>query len=442
MKLHSMIAAGIVLLAPTLAVTQTVNQRNFPNFSASEDLLKEAAFQYPLRWDPSKITWKATLEGYGQSCPLVQGDKLFVTSVIGPNKETYKVACLNLMSGDLLWERRFESSFPEESTPMVSRAAPTPVGDSNRIFLFFESGDFLCYDLDGELQWHHCFQKELHKFENKFGLSATPVQTADKLFLLIDHAGESSLVCVDKANGVQDWLTARGRRANSWSSPGIVRVENEPIIVCSSVGSIDAYHPLTGKLLCSYTKVGGNSVATPYDLGNGRFLVSSLIRPADGPSENATISNLSARITKQNSDYLISVEWVAKNARGSFSSPVEHTGFCYWLNPQGVLFCLDAKSGEEYYAKRVSCGACWATPFAVGERLYLFGKEGEVSVIRIGSEFEELSSGNRIWEKEVPSSGDESPRSRMAGHTLYAAVPIEKGFLFRRGDVLFRLDNH
>jgi len=432
-----------LVLTPNTGWTQSSmpeKLRAFPSFTAPEDAKVDTASRYPLQWDPDKETWKAILEGYGQSCPLILGNQVFVTSVVGPNKESCKVACLDLKSGAVVWERKFDSSFPVESTPMVSRAAPTPVGDKNGIYVFFESGDLVAYDLTGTLKWQRSLQKDMEKFENKFGLSSTPAQTAKSLFVLLDHAGESSLVCIDKQTGNSEWTAARGKRSNSWSSPGMVRVEGEPLVVCSSAGSIDAYNPQNGKLLCSYNKVGGNSVATPYDLGDGRFLVGSLIRPADGPSENALISNLSAKISKKKGEYVLAPEWIAKDARGSFCSPVEHNGFSYWLNPQGVLFCLDSKTGEEYYAKRPACGACWATPFAVGDRLYLFGKEGETSVIKIGKEFEELSKGNRAWDRDAVSS-DESPRSRMSGPTFYAAVPIEAGgFLFRRGDMLYRLD--
>ena len=116
----------------------------------------------------------------------------------------------HLQFGALLWERKFDSSFPVESTPMVSRAAPTPVGDKNGIFVFFESGDLVAYDLTGTLKWQRSLQKDMEKFENKFGLSSTPAQTAKSLFVLLDHAGESSLVCIDKQTGNSEWNAARG----------------------------------------------------------------------------------------------------------------------------------------------------------------------------------------------------------------------------------------
>jgi hypothetical protein len=348
------------------------------------------------------------------------------------------IECLGLSEGNRIWEHRAESSFPSENTPMISRAAPTPIADKSGVYFFFESGDLIKLDHQGSLLWRRSLQKDYGDFVNKFGLSSTPCQTEDHLFILLDHSGKSFLVGLDKATGKTAVEVDRGIRAHSWSSPGILHLEGVPLIVCSSVGSIDVYST-QGKLLCNYTKVGGNSVATPYDLGDGRFLVSSLVRPADGPSENALVSNLMGRIVKSSDGYTINVEWIADEARGSFCSPVEHNGFAYFINPQGVLFCLDAKTGKQHYAKRTPSGACWATPFPVGDRLYLFGKDGITSVIRIGEEFQLLSEGNRTWaddQQDSPKGEAESPM-RRSGPTLYAGAPTSIGFLIRRGDALY-----
>jgi hypothetical protein len=299
-------------------------------------------------------------------------------------------------------------------------------------------------DHAGKLVWKRSLQTDHGAFVNKFGLSATPAQTADRLFVLLDHSGDSSLVGIDKASGTTAFVSDRGKRAHSWASPAIIRVGQEPLVVCSSVGSIDAYSA-TGELLCSYTKVGGNSVATPYDLGDGEFLVSSLVRPADGPSENALVSNLLAKVVNRGDDYAIEVKWVAEEARGSFSSPVKQNGFVYFINPQGILFCLDAQSGKQHYAKRTPSGACWATPFPVGDRLYLFGKDGTTSVIRVGESFEIISEGNRAWPADADVENDDQPPAARpgagpaSGPTLYAAVPTSDGFLIRRGDRLYRI---
>lgn len=433
-------------MLPTLLVAfaasaraDTTDQRSFPSFSRATDTVSAEAEKYPLQWTPDSVRWQATLSGYGQSCPAIFGDKVFVTSVAGAKKESQITECFDLGTGKKTWEHILSSSFPVESSPMVSRAAPTPIADEQGVYVFFESGDLIALDHAGTVKWQRTLQREFGSFENKFGLSATPVQTAKHIYVLLDHSGDSRLLCADKATGATTWQAARGKRAHSWSSPAAIQVDGQPAIVCSSVGSLDAYSSVDGKLLCSYDKVGGNSVATPYDLGNGRFLVSSLVRPADGPSENALVSNLSAKIVREGDAYRLDIEWIAEEARGSFCSPIEHAGFSYFLNPQGVLYCLDSKTGKQHYAKRTSCGACWATPFAVGDRLYLFGKEGSTAVLKVGAAYEELASGNQTWAND--SNADESNPSpmRRGGPTLYASVPFESGFLIRRGDALYRI---
>ena len=57
----------------------------------------------------------------------------------------------------------------------------------------------------------------------------------------------------------------------------------------------------------------------------------------------------------------------------------------------------------------------------------------------LAPEYEEYASGNRAWEKD--SSADESSPSpmRRGAPTLYAGVPAEKGFLIRRGDMMYRI---
>ncbi|MFN5948958.1 MAG: PQQ-binding-like beta-propeller repeat protein, partial [Pirellulaceae bacterium] len=85
--------------------------------------------QLPESWDASGkgIAWKAALEGYGQSTPVVAENEVYLTSVSGPNKETYHVTAYSLVDGSKRWQKDFSNPSPEESNSYVSRAAPSPV---------------------------------------------------------------------------------------------------------------------------------------------------------------------------------------------------------------------------------------------------------------------------------------------------------------------------
>ncbi|MFN5851850.1 MAG: PQQ-binding-like beta-propeller repeat protein, partial [Pirellulaceae bacterium] len=98
--------------------------------------------QLPESWDASGkgIAWKAALEGYGQSTPVVAENEVYLTSVSGPNKETYHVTAYSLVDGSKRWQKDFSNPSPEESNSYVSRAAPSPVIDATGLFVSFEGG--------------------------------------------------------------------------------------------------------------------------------------------------------------------------------------------------------------------------------------------------------------------------------------------------------------
>ncbi|MCA9157482.1 MAG: PQQ-binding-like beta-propeller repeat protein [Planctomycetales bacterium] len=420
-----------------------VNDANDASGFLSDRVLSNSPPSLPLAWNPESVRWKCDLPGYGQSSPVVWSGKVYVTSVEGASKNRCLLTCIDLQSGTEFWRSTIDSADPVESTPMVSRAAPTPACDENGVYTFFESGDLLAVDHTGKTLWHRKLQAEYGKFDNKFGVSSSVAQTGELLFLLVDHDGQSYLLAVQKSNGETAWQALRENRGHSWTSPAIISLSGQPLVVCSSIGSVDVYDVVCGSRLVHYTELGGNSVASPIDFGQGRVLVSSLIRPADGPVEGATRSNLLAKLSRQGDLYQLEVQWIAENARGSFCSPILHGNECYWINPQGVLFCLDAETGKEHYAKRLSCGACWATPLAVGEHVYLFGREGETTVIKAGPQFEELSPGNRLWnadltEAEQVPAGPSGPAKR----TVYGVIAVDNAFLFRSGDALYRVDSN
>jgi outer membrane protein assembly factor BamB len=395
-------------------------------------------------WSPESVTWQATLAGYGQSTPVVHDGVAYVTSVSGENKDRYYLEAFSLRRQERMWGVELPNAHPVASTPMVSRSAPTPVVDEQSVYAFYESGQLVAVDRSGRLVWETDLQEKYGEFSNEFGLSSSPVQTRDSVIVLVDHDGPSYLVAFNKTDGVEQWRTDRGVRYRSWSSPGIVRVGNEEIVVCSSAGTIDGYDARSGRLRFSNADVGGNTAATPIDLGHRQFLVSSLIRPADGPSENALESNLLAEINGEGDQMRLDIKWIAKDARGSFSSPVASEKFCYFTTAQGVLYCIDRATGEELFKQRLDCGMCWATPIVAGEFLYLFGKSGQSMAIRISERFEPVASDNRVWSDDEPlvaqlgeEKTPESIRQRMTAGTQYGVVMDRWGMLVRRGDRLY-----
>lgn len=399
----------------------------------------------PLKWSASEnVAWDASLPGHGQSSPVVWGDKVFVTTIEGNNKETCHTLCLSLVDGKVLWDHRHTSTSPDPNSVYISRAAPTPVVDAQHVFAFFECGDLVALTHDGKEVWAKSLSKEYGKFVNKFGLSGSPIQTDKSVIVLIDDEGPSYLVAFNKADGQIAWKTDRTSRS-SWSSPALLAIEGQPQVVVSSAGTIDGYDPATGKLLWTSNEIGGNTATTPLSAGPNQFLVAASAGRTGENSESAKKSNGLIRVKRDGDKWAVEKVWLTSQATPSWASPFVHQGYAYWVNRAGVVYCLDANTGEQKYAQRIK-QSCWATPIAVGDRIYFFGKEGITTVIAAGPEFKELAI-NELWPAGSPPSDNGAPKvddtsaERQQANAMFSG-PTQYGVAAVTGSLLIRVGSH
>lgn len=353
----------------------------------------------PLKWSPTEnIAWKAALPGQGQSTPVIWGDKVFVTCIDGPTKDTCHVVALSLADGKELWDHKRPSSQKVRSNYFQSRSAPTPVVDSDRVYAFFETGDLIALTHDGKPVWERSLVKEYGNFESTIGLASSLTQTADAVFVLIDHEGPSYLLAVDKKTGKNVWKTARDSR-KSYASPVVMRVGDKDQVVVSSDGTVDGYDPATGKLLWSFDDVGGNVSGTPFPVGSGRFLVAATPGMHGEREKEAKRSNFLMTLDpSKDGEFKPTVSWRAK-ALPSFANPVTHKDVAYWVNKVGIVSAYDVKTGKELFNERIG-QQCWATPLGVDDRVYFFGKDGQTTVLKAGQDFKVLAV-NQLWDPAV-----------------------------------------
>ncbi|GIX04746.1 MAG: hypothetical protein KatS3mg114_0615 [Planctomycetaceae bacterium] len=353
----------------------------------------------PLVWSPqSGIAWKTALLGKGQSSPVIWNDRVYVTSIEGTMKERCLVTALELQTGNVVWRREFPASQPVRSNYFQSRAAPTPVVDAQAVYAFFETGELVAIAHEGQVLWKRSLVADYGPFESNIGLAASPAYHAGTLFVLIDHEGPSYLLAVNSADGSTLWKTARESRV-SYSSPMLVPVGEAVHVVCSSAGSLDGYDPASGTLLWTYDRqVGGNRSASPVACGPGRFVVAASPGMHNENEDEARQTNGIVQVVPTSHGYDIQFVWRTHEAMPSFNSPLVHQGYAYWVNRAGVLFCFDAETGKKCYAHRLA-QSCWATPVGIGERIYVFGKDGVTSVVKAGPDFALLAE-NTLWDPE------------------------------------------
>jgi outer membrane protein assembly factor BamB len=445
-KLRYVASALLLMFCSSSVGSAADTEPRWPAFLGAGATLPASLDSLPLTWSPTEnIAWQVPIVGYGQSSPVVWGDLVFITSVDGPNKEKLITSCYGLAAGELVWQTSIENSSPVESSLYVSRAAPTPLVDGNLVIAQFESGDCVAYSLAGEEVWRRSLGKDYGPFIPEFGLGASPCQTEELAFVLLEQDGPSCLVALSKKTGKDVWRIERSPR-QSWSSPAIIVVDGLPQVVVSSAGTVDGYDALSGKPLWSFNDVGGNTATTPIDYGGGRFLIAASAGRSGENAANAKKSNALMTIARDGDQWKVERGWVAAEASPSWGSPIIHQGLAYWVNRVGVVYCYDAVTGEEVYTKRTQ-SSCWATPVGIGDRIYIFGKDGLTTVLAAGREFTVLAE-NKLWNPgdiaPTPlSPADQASEERrggaamFGGPTVYGAVIAGNDWIVRVGNRLF-----
>ncbi|MCC7422415.1 MAG: PQQ-binding-like beta-propeller repeat protein [Planctomycetaceae bacterium] len=434
------VAISMMLLVAGVNPDEAVK---WPAFLGAGSTPVEAA-SLPLTWSPDEnIAWKTPLEGYGQSSPVVWQDRVYLTSVEGPNKETNRLVALALSDGKVLWNHGSASTFPVKSSEYVSRAAPTPAVDATAVYAFFESGDLLAASHDGKALWSKSLTREYGEFQSNHGLAASPVLTENAVILLVDHGGPSFVAAFSKTDGALLWKTERKSR-QSWASPTLARIAGRDQVVVSSNGSVDGYDSATGKVLWTYDQVGGNTSNTARAFGDDLILVGASAGREGRAAEGAGKSNMALRITAKGDAFEADVAWTAKEATSSFGSPMVHDGLAYYVNRSGVVYCLDARTGEQKYAQRTK-QSTWATPVGIGDRVYLFGKDGVTTVLAAGPKFQVLAE-NSLWNSESTNEGEKPGAQGRGGEARggpvqYGVAIVPGSLLIRAGDRLYCLRN-
>lgn len=421
----------------------------------------------PTQWSPEQnIAWRKSLPGYGQSSPVVWGNRVFLTSIEGEAKERLLITALDVTSGARLWSKEFTASQKGKNNPMMSRAAPTPVVDAHGVYCFFESGDAIALSHTGDKHWQRSLTVSYGEFKNNHGLGSSLAQTDRALIALVDHAGPSYLVALEKSTGETLWKTDRPSRT-SWTSPVVAEVAGRPVVLASSTGSLAAYDARTGAELANYEGLVGNAIPSP--TSHGTFVLIGAGENRMKPDLQAsTRSNCCLKLIQKGEGHAWEVVWQSSKIISGTASPLVHQGYAYFVSKTGFVHCLDLESGKECYAERLD-SIPWASPVALGEHLYFFGKDGTTTVLKTGPEYEVLAT-NRLWSKDefarrqeqakqqaqtslpkppegrgpgggppLPKEELEATRYSAVGDVVYGVAMVENTILLRTGTELIAI---
>ena len=369
----------------------------------------------PEKWSPTEnVLWKQEIAGRGWSSPVVWGNRIFLTTAINegrteePRKGLYfggerkatkdihhwKVLCLDLESGKVLWEKLARKGKPQGSIHIKnSYATETPVTDGERVYAYFGNHGLYCYTMDGDLLWSKDWPAR--KTRHGWGLAASPVLHRDRLYVVNDNDEQSFLVALDSKTGREIWRKKRDEKSN-WATPYIWENELRTEIITSGTQKVRAYD-LDGNELYHF---GGNSsitIATPYSQFGLLYITSGYVgdrkKPifAIRPGARGDISLPSGR---NSSEF---VAWCQRRAGPYNPSTIVYGDLLYVLLDRGIAACYEARTGKVAYDPvRLADGRAFtSSPWAYNGKVFYLNEFGTTYVLEAGRKFK-LSHTNKL----------------------------------------------
>ena len=216
----------------------------------------------PIRWSQTEnVKWKAELPGRGFSCPIVVGDRVFVTCYSGygldrrdpGDQKALKrhLVCIDRRSGAITWDQKVDAVLPEDpfvgmGVPEHGYASHTPVSDGDRVYVFFGKTGALAFDMDGTQLWQTGVGTESD--QRGWGSASSPILYENLLIVTASPESEA-VVALDTKTGTEVWRQEAAGFANLWGTPTFVEIdENRTDLVLGVPYEVWGLNPKNGKL--------------------------------------------------------------------------------------------------------------------------------------------------------------------------------------------------
>ncbi len=309
----------------------------------------------PVEWSPTKnLKWKLELPGAGVSCPIVVGDRVFVTSYSGYGlsqespgdmKDLVRhLSCVDKSTGKLLWQKDIPSTVQEDEysgagVPQHGYASHTPTSDGTNVYVFFGKSGVMAFDMEGKELWQTSVGTDSDP--RAWGSSSSPV-LHDSVIVVAAGPESRSLVGLDKTTGKELWRVEMEGLGMVWGTPALSPNKGETDLVIGVPNEIRAYDPASGELRWFAEVMQTDQFSSSVVVSDG------LIYAIEGRGGGSVALKAGGTqdVTEQNT------VWSGRDS-GRFSSPLVYEGRLYNI-AGGVMTCIDATDGTEIFRKRLS----------------------------------------------------------------------------------------
>lgn len=359
----------------------------------------------PLKWsEMENVLWKAPVPGRGHGSPIVVGEQIFLATA-DAKEMTKSVLCYDRKTGNLLWQKEIHRGpFPKGGNAKASFASSTLACDGKRVFINFIHDNAIyatALSRDGKQLW----QTKVADYTLHQGYAASPAVYQNLVIVSADNKGGAGAIAgLERATGKIVWKVERPKLPN-YASPIILKVDGRDqlfFIGCKLVTSLD---PLTGRKL--WETAGSTEECVTSTVTDGLRIISSGGYPkghvaaiyADGSAKTA---------------------W-EHNTKVYVPSLLEHGGFLYAVQDNGVACCWKFDTGKKMWESSERMGTFSASPVLVGDNIYATSESGKTTIFKASPDSFQL-----VGENQLGSEAMATPT--ICGGRIYMRVAItEKG---------------
>ena len=319
-----------------------------------------------------KLIWQLKDIGAGFSTPSVVGDRFYLLSNEGLEKEF--VAAFAVQDGKRLWAARLGNVGNPKQNPTYPAARSTPTVEGDVLYALGSDGDLACVETSGgKIRWQKNLRTDFGGKPGEWAYSESPLIDGDTL-VCTPGGGEATLVALNKKSGEVLWkcaISEAGRAA--FASAILVETSGIRQYVQLLEKGLVGVEAKSGKLLWRYgkpvSKYGAN-IPTPL-ASDGIIYVGSAgtgggavkLKPKDGGVEAEQL-------------------YFESKLPTAIGGAVKVGDYLYGTTAQALL-CVEFATGKVKWEERAigAASICYAN----GD-LYLHGENGTVAVVEASSE--------------------------------------------------------
>jgi outer membrane protein assembly factor BamB len=330
----------------------------------------------------------------------------------------------------------------------------TPAIADGRIYYMSNRAEIICADVEGfrdgendgpyvdeqetsrideDIIWRYDLIGELDVFPHNLA-AGSPLIVDDMLFAITGHGVDEghvnvptplgpSFVAMNRQTGELIWESSdpgAGILHGSWSNPSYAVIGGTPqVIFPGGDGWLRAFEPRTGKRIWKFDlnpkesqwQLGGrgtrNNVISMPVVHDGLIYIGVGQDPEHGEGDG----NLWAIDPAGKSGDITESGAVWHRGGDDFhrtmSSASVHDGLVYLADLSGFVYCLDAKTGEEYW-KYDAFAAIWGSTFVADGKVYIGDEDGDIAVLAAGKTMEllhETNMGTAVYTTPIAHDG-------------------------------------